>query len=178
MFELIVGTEKQAITKEIFARNTVFGWVVSGKVSANHSTSFPQVHHVTSDDQLKRFWELEELPSVKHWTPEEKARERMFEETTELANQRFVVKLPFKESIELGDSLKQATKRFYYLEKRLDSKPKLKTGYQNFIHEYSDLDHMEEVPAADVECPPNKCFYLPHHCVFKEDSSTTKLRVV
>ena len=37
---------------------------------------------------------------------------------------------------------------------------------------------MEEVPAADVDCPPNKCFYLPYHCVFKEDSTTTKLRVV
>ena len=37
---------------------------------------------------------------------------------------------------------------------------------------------MEEVPAADVDCPSNKCFYLPHHCVFKEDSTTTKLRVV
>ena len=89
-----------------------------------------------------------------------------------------MVKLPFKESIELGDSLNQATKRFFYLEKRLDSKPILKTGYQNFIQEFLDLDHMEEVPAADVDCPPNKCFYLPHHCVFKEDSTTTKLRVV
>ena len=88
VFEQIVGTEKQAITKELFARSTVFGWVVSGKVSTNNSTSFPQVHHVTLDDQLKRFWELEELPSVEHWTPEEKACEMIFEETTELANHR------------------------------------------------------------------------------------------
>ena len=85
---------------------------------------------------------------------------------------------PFKESIELGDSLNQVTKRFHYLEKRLDSKPNSKTGYPNFIQEILDRDHMEDVSAADVYCQPNKCFYVPHQGVFKKDTTTTKLRVV
>ena len=37
---------------------------------------------------------------------------------------------------------------------------------------------MEEVPQHQMQRPANQCYYLPHHCVFKEDSTTTKLRVV
>ena len=37
---------------------------------------------------------------------------------------------------------------------------------------------MEEVPANETRCEDSKSFYLPHHCVFKDDSTTTKLRVV
>ena len=40
------------------------------------------------------------------------------------------------------------------------------------------MDHVEEVPQDEIETPMGKNFYLPHHCVFKEASSTTKLRVV
>ena len=66
VFEEIVGTEKEVITNELFSRSTFFGWVVSGKMSSKLIASFPQVHHITLDDQWKRFRELEELPSVKH----------------------------------------------------------------------------------------------------------------
>jgi len=41
--------------------------------------------------------------------------------------------------------------------------------------EYLDLGHMSSVSAADI----GLCrYFLPHHCVIKEVSSTTKLRVV
>ena len=36
------------------------------------------------------------------------------------------------------------------------------------------MQHMEVVPEAAVEVPDGQSFYLPHHCVFKEDSTTTK----
>ena len=56
--------------------------------------------------------------------------------------------------------------------------PNTKTNYKEFIQELRDLVHLELVPNADLEKPCDQVFYLPHHSVVKEDSTTTKLRVV
>ena len=37
---------------------------------------------------------------------------------------------------------------------------------------------MEVIPQEEINKPSNEVYYLPHHCVFKEDSTTTKLPVV
>jgi len=61
------------------------------------------------------------------------------------------------------------------LEKRLSKDPALKQQYANFMHEYIRLGHMEEVPFTMIE---DTHYFLPHHCVLKPESTTTKLRVV
>jgi hypothetical protein len=43
------------------------------------------------------------------------------------------------------------------------------------MKEYEELGHMEPVTSQEGK---NTCYYLPHHPVFKETSSTTKTRVV
>ena len=48
--------------------------------------------------------------------------------------------------------------------------------YQAVVQEYVDLGHAELVPPDEPE--PNLSFFMPMHCVLKESSSTTKLRVV
>ena len=90
----------------------------------------------------------------------------------------FVVKLPFKEDTHLGESLTQAESRFKSLERRLDGNPDLRKRYSYFINEFISLDHMEVIPQEEINKPSNEVYYLPNHCVFKEDSTTTKLRVV
>ncbi|XP_073821291.1 uncharacterized protein [Musca autumnalis] len=59
-------------------------------------------------------------------------------------------------------------------EKLMMHKPEFKSQYDEVIKEYIDLGHMEKVD--DSTCGPN--YYLPHHGVFKSDSTTTQLRVV
>ena len=69
-------------------------------------------------------------------TDDGKACERLFEETTIVKDNRFIVQLPFRTPVVLGDSLEQAKKRFSYLERKLDAKPDLRKRYQAFIQEF------------------------------------------
>ena len=54
----------------------------------------------------------------------------------------------------------------------------MRKRYGDFVDEFVSLDHMEVVPENEINKPDSDVYYLPHHCVFKEDSTTTKLRVV
>ncbi|XP_075225287.1 uncharacterized protein LOC142326586 [Lycorma delicatula] len=57
--------------------------------------------------------------------------------------------------------------------KRLSANNELKN---QFLREYEDLGHMQEVPIENSE--PSNSYYIPNHPVIKEDSSTTEVRVV
>ena len=67
-------------------------------------------------------------------------------------------------------------RRFSNLKKKLVQDPLLHERYSAFVKEFIDLVQLEKVPSQQLDHPRH--FYLPHHCVHKEDSSTTKLRVV
>ncbi|XP_043862778.1 uncharacterized protein LOC122756630 [Drosophila santomea] len=70
-----------------------------------------------------------------------------------------------------------AVRRFLSLERKLTKHPGLRVKYAAFMKEYRHLGHMSAVPASEV----SSCrYFLPlfYHCVIKEDSSTTKIRVV
>ncbi|XP_037931134.1 uncharacterized protein LOC119665947 [Teleopsis dalmanni] len=47
--------------------------------------------------------------------------------------------------------------------------------YVDFMREYEHLGHMEKINQDDIMHPH---YILPHHCIIKADSTTTKLRVV
>lgn len=83
-----------------------------------------------------------------------------------------------EEKGQLGESYKHAEKRFLGQERRIHSNPSLAAKYQEFIEEFKDLGHLEPVPPDQLQKEPHKHCYLPHHAVFKESSTTTKLRVV
>ena len=87
--------------------------------------------------------------------------------------------LPFHEHQEsgLGESKNQAVHRFLSQERRMQNNPDLKQQYINFMHEYESLGHMEKIISNDSNTS-DKTYYLPHHAVVKESSTTTKLRVV
>ena len=184
LYDSIVLGTRERVNDNLFLRETLFGWMVTGSIHAagvnsrQTSQSF-RVSTVNSDTLLKRFWELEEAHSEQPLlSKEEQQCEDFFKQTTTRdALGRFSVKLPFKPAAEpLGNSLDQARRRYLSLERRLDEDTK--SRYAAFIQEFLDLGHMEKVPANEVHKPAQLCFYLPHHCVEKQSSTTTKLRVV
>ena len=46
------------------------------------------------------------------------------------------------------------------------------------MEEYFDMQHAEAVPPEDLEKPAKKVFYLPMHAVYKQSSTTTKIRAL
>jgi hypothetical protein len=106
---------------------------------------------------------------------EEKLCEAHFQRLTMLYEEgRSVVRLPvLPDALTLGESRQQAVQRMKKLERRFSKQPELEKEYVKFI-EYAAFGHMKEVYE---DSGSSMGFYLPHHCVVKE-SSTTKLRVV
>jgi len=110
-------------------------------------------------------------------TTEQQACEQHFiTHATQQQDGRFVVRLPTKlNPKQLGSSHLSAERRLHAIERRLERDPELKVQYHNFMKEYEELGHMEPVNSQEAK---NTCYFLPHHPVFKETSSTTKTRVV
>ena len=133
--------------------------------------------HVNKVD-ITQFWEFENVPGEKHLTKSERECVEHFDRTTKRNDdRRFIVEMPMKFcGPTLGSSKAIAMRRFLNLEKKINNDLSLKERYFSFIQEFIDLEHLEKVPDDQLDNPRN--FYLPHHCVTKEDSSTTKLRVV
>ncbi|XP_061718193.1 uncharacterized protein LOC133525819 [Cydia pomonella] len=160
------------------AINSVFGYLLGGKVNFTPNVSTPRHACFTSfdNDNLQKFWELESVPEMRSYTPEEKLCESFFQKThTRDETGRYVVALPFKpDAPPLGESRQIALARFHKLEYRLERNPQLKADYHACLQEYVDLNHME---LADDEPPASASYYLPHHCVSKI-SETTRTRVV
>ncbi|XP_018402256.1 PREDICTED: uncharacterized protein LOC108779355 [Cyphomyrmex costatus] len=96
------------------------------------------------EQQLKRFWELEECVPTTYFTPEEIQCEKEFEDTYQRdSTGKFIVKLLFQEDpTQLEESREAAVKRLHAVYKRLDSNPELKEQYSACLREYLTLGHM------------------------------------
>ncbi|XP_062534641.1 uncharacterized protein LOC134203810 [Armigeres subalbatus] len=164
-------------------QESLLGWLVAGPVGNVLSVVSIQGYQVirtsSNNEQLnelmKRFWMIDEQVIESSEIDE---CERHFVATHIRGDDgRYVVKLPFREgSGELGDSRVQAEKRFKALETRLEKCPDTKRRYGDFIRDYIRLGHARIL--NDSEKDAVGAYYLPHHCILKPDSSTTKLRVV
>ncbi|XP_036347314.1 uncharacterized protein LOC118756670, partial [Rhagoletis pomonella] len=159
------------------AQNTVVGWVLLGNAAnlLRQPTSITTLHcDMQLSELVNKFWELEELRPRKHYTPEELTCEQLFEDTTKRANDgRYVVRLPLKKSVPIGESRSIAVRALLRMEKRFAADEQLYREYCKFMEELLDLGHMEQAGAVTGDT-----YYMPHHAVVKHSSVTTKLRVV
>lgn len=168
---IYLGAGKPVVQK------TRLGWIVSGSLG-DSNTDRKSICNLSRniDTHLLKFWEIEEI-SPKYFTSEEEslAEDHFVRTFKRLSSGRFVVSIPLKESIsKLGDSMQTARKQFFSLERRFQINPVLKKMYVEFMNEYINLGHMSKYRNFDNEVT----YFAPHHGVLREDSSTTKLRVV
>ncbi|XP_055913226.1 uncharacterized protein LOC129946883 [Eupeodes corollae] len=171
-------------------QKTVLGWVVSGPYQHNQEKilykqgsylSTPDQKDITLCEELKRFWEIENGSDLintefKFKESELECEEHFKANVCRFDNGRYQVRLPFKsDSLKLGESYSQALNRFKSLERRFCKNSSFRQEYTAVVNEFLTLNHMEIAPNVDLSKPH---FFLPHHCVVKPSSSTTKMRVV
>lgn len=134
------------------------------------------------NSSFARFWQIERAERQNTRTPEERICEGYFAQTYERNSEgRFIVTMPTRPELlqKLGDSKDIALKRFMTLERKLNRDSELKREYTKFMHEYLSLHHMRELRSnAALTQESSVKYYLPHHCMIKETSTTTRLRVV
>lgn len=181
IFSLVLKNEKiSGPSGSPAAFATSFGYILMGKCKVNFPDKVLNNHVFVAttedrlEDTLKRFWSVEEVPTPKILSKEdEKCESHFVNNFKRLSTGRYSVSLPFKEDpSQLGDSLPICKRRFLALEKRLNTNENLRSEYHAFMKDYIDQGHMS--PSTFT----NDSYYLPHHCVIKPESVSTRLRVV
>ncbi|XP_055859254.1 uncharacterized protein LOC129921447 [Episyrphus balteatus] len=185
-FELLsVGQIKQGPEFPTIQK-TLLGCIISGKYpkgtnkNTKHCNLVCQSEDLSDlDEKIPKLWLLEEIPgeTKKYFTPEQQLCEKHFVENTKLLpTGRFEVKLPFKlSSNSLGASFETAKRRFLALERKLSKDSILRGMYIDFMKEYIALGHMSP---TNNEIPKGPHYFIPHQCVLRPQSTSTKLRVV
>ncbi len=156
---------------------TEFGYGVVGPLASRAQvlTLIPQDTNL--HDVLARLWSLDHVPEASQLTANEQRAVQHFKDTVILKDNRVTVALPFKQDPpKLGDTKRQALSRFFHNERSLRAKGKLE-DFDTALREYIDLGHAHVVPRDQLQ-PLNPVYYMPVHGVFKDTSSTTKVRPV
>ena len=178
---------RSGANSEPIAQATQFGWAISGPVQRKFSSTFPipTHHHQIQpaepglDHLLSQFWEAEQpeeeeapLSVIENQVQQHYSNHVVYSPS----DCRYQVTLPRKPDMQpLGDSRTQALSRYLSNERSI-IKRKIWEPFQEVIQGYLDLDHAEPVSASDPL--PLQHYYLPMHAVFKESSTSTKIRVV
>ncbi|XP_054285962.1 uncharacterized protein LOC129002296 [Macrosteles quadrilineatus] len=181
LFPLILTHQTHSIGENMpYLIGTKFGFVVMGSAPvADVSSSAPCTYSSflsTSDNDLhssiQKFWTQEEIPQCSSKTLEEQQCDKHFSEThTRNQNGQYVVRLPFKANHPpLGTSYLPAQRRLYSLERKFAAQSSFRDMYVAFMDEYLSLGHMTNLETVDLTSPH---YYLPHHGVLKENSSST-----
>ncbi|XP_062528624.1 uncharacterized protein LOC119628383 isoform X1 [Bombyx mori] len=167
---------------------TKLGWIVSGLVA--YSPRLQSQSHFCSlvkndvNFNIERFWELDSVPSKHSLTNEENACEQHFLRNTYRNDDgRFVVSIPLKRDPQiLGDSLQMAISQFLSLERRFQRDLGFKQRYVDFMHGYLKLGHMTKESEvrnfSESSTDKGVSYFMPHHGIIRESSTTTKLRTV
>ncbi|XP_064459297.1 uncharacterized protein LOC135369713 [Ornithodoros turicata] len=193
MWKLLKGEiQRYGPNDEVVAINSKLGWTFQGPTTersliARQACNYVSVLRVSTlsedlrcDQLLERFCSLEgvgivhedESPSAEgHAVLEE------FEKTLKMRDGRYEFQLPWKRTDSLlNDNFEIAKTRLKKLVFRLNRDRHLIEEYDKVVRGYLLSGYVEEIPVSNQE-QNTRVFYMPHREVFREASTTTKLRV-
>ncbi|XP_018377653.1 PREDICTED: uncharacterized protein LOC108770516 [Trachymyrmex cornetzi] len=161
-WKIVSGAPENQIKGKPALQDTHLGVIIGGELTEKHTTASRFCNMVTNtqlQDQLQRFWRLEEMPESRSYTKEEIHCEKFF---ILLRNKKTVDSLFDCRLIQVASLAKD---------------PTLKEAYKEFLNEYRQQGHMSLVENPDVLLAQEH-YIIPHQPVVRPDSMTTKLRVV
>ena len=128
----------------------------------------------TLDNKTKEFFDLETI-GIK---PNETSVYEDFLDSIKFDGQKYVVKLPFRESSPLlPDNYQLSAKRLNSMLSRLRKQPELLKEYDEIVRDQTEKGILEDV---DPNAPTvvSKTHYLAHHPVIRDYKDTTRVRIV
>lgn len=169
-----------------YAQRTTLGWAIMGKTGDKPTTLVNFMVNIDIGQQLRKFWETENIPGEERTLDDDKCEQFYMDNHSRNTDGRYTVALPFKNvDSELGQSRRAAIAQLLHMEKKFKINEKFKQDYNKCMQEYLNLGNMTLVTSSENDHIIQRgnetfynCAYLPHHAVFKEHSTTTKLRVV
>ena len=100
---------------------------------------------------------------------------KQFKQNIKFENNRYEVKLPFKEvADQLGDNYLNAKNRLKTLTQKFKNNNELLIEYDKIINEQRNCEIIEHAPDYKV----NETHYLPHRPVIRDSKASTKIRIV
>ncbi|GFU57341.1 integrase catalytic domain-containing protein [Trichonephila clavipes] len=134
---------------------------------------------ISVDRNLTKFWDLEAIgiKAESSCDPDDQAMQH-FKSSVRFNSGRYEVGFPWKSHTqELNDNFSVAEKRVKSLTRRFIRDPTLYIQYSEILKEYESQGIIERV--LETEKPTDRAvFYLPHQAVFRQESLTTKMRIV
>ncbi|GFW91384.1 integrase catalytic domain-containing protein [Trichonephila clavipes] len=160
--------------------DSVFGYIVTGSIQ-NEPSNYYFCNFIQDqvDRNLTKFWDLEAIgiKAESSCDPDDQAMQH-FKSSVRFNSGRYEVGFPWKgHTQELNDNFSVAEKRVKSLTRRFIRDPTLYIQYSEILKEYEYQGIIERV--LETEKPTDRAvFYLPHQAVFRQESLTTKMRIV
>uniref|UniRef100_A0ABD2VYB7 Integrase catalytic domain-containing protein n=1 Tax=Trichogramma kaykai TaxID=54128 RepID=A0ABD2VYB7_9HYME len=173
---LRMGNESMPI-----ATNSKLGWILSGSTGGSDMVGsivcLQTEGHL--DDLLRSFWEVEEPPHAPLLSAEDKMCEEHYVSTTvRLSDGRYQVRLPRKPNAPTDwvNSRQIAKSCLLSLERKFSRNPSLRSDYVAAMNQMVQSNQMRKVSIEPQDYGSH--YFLPHHAVVKESSTTTRVRPV
>lgn len=183
-WEAITGRVKR-LNQHTMLVESILGWIVHGPCGVEsylRETKSVMVLHATErtdeiTDAIQKFWELENtgITETKNRMHRVEHLFTSFEKTIERDGERYKVRLPWKETVNMEDNKQVAIRRLMQVSRRLQKDSALKEKYNSAMKEYFTSGVAELATSDESE---HATYYMPHQAVIREDRLTTKVRIV